>query len=108
MPPTKAASQVFRAVSVSAMERSTTLAASVAGGVLRISVQALPGVAAWVTTLAVWGPAPITPTIREVGTLFVALGINPNSFQAQSFLLKHKFIITYTICCFNNKTVYPF
>ena len=75
-------------------------------GVLRRAVRAMPGTATWVTAVAMWAVAP--PELSTMGTLFVALGINLSSFQAQSILLKHKFMITYAVCCFNNKIVYPF
>ena len=47
-----AAFQVFRAAAAKAMGHSTTLVTSVSGGVLRSSIQTLPGTATWVTTMA--------------------------------------------------------
>ena len=68
-----AAFQVFRAVTVATMERSTTLATTDSGGVLRSSIQAMPGAASCFTAMALLTGA---TAIRQMGCLFVALGIN--------------------------------
>ena len=65
--------QVFPAAAATNMERSPTLIPPVAGGVLRRTLQPVPGTAAWVTTLAMCTG---TTTIRKMGSLSVASGIN--------------------------------
>jgi len=68
-----AVSQVFRAVAVTTLAHSTPLATTVAGGVLRRAIRAVPGTASCFTSMAVsTGPA----TISGVGSLSVASGIN--------------------------------
>jgi len=81
MPPTKAASQVFRAVTVTSMDRSAALATAVNGGVLRSTILTMSGASACITTMAM---STGTTSIRGLGSLFVALGINLSSFQAHS------------------------
>jgi len=72
MAPTAAVSQVFRAVTVTSLDHSPTLATAVAGGVLRRAVLTLPGTAPCVTTLAMWTG---TTTVSDLGSLSVASGI---------------------------------
>ena len=86
MEQTKVVSQVFRAVTVTSMESSTTLATTLAGGVLRRTIQMLPGTATWISAVAFWAG---TAAIRGEGFLFVASGIEflrkvsaePNVFE---------------------------
>jgi len=68
-----AVSQVFRAVTVTAVVRSPTLATSVTGGVLRRAILPVPGTATWFTALAMFTG---TTTISTLGSLSVASGIN--------------------------------
>jgi len=74
MAPIVADFQVFQAVTVAAtMEHSTALARTVTGGVLLRAIHLVPGTAGCFTTEAVQTGA---PTIRRVGFLSVASGIN--------------------------------
>ena len=71
--PTRAAFQAFRAVSVTTIVHSTTLASTVTGGVLRGAIPTLPGAAYWYTAMVM---SPVSASIRRLGCLFVASGIN--------------------------------
>ena len=64
--------QVFRAITVTAMAHLAALATTVTGGVLRGSIQPVPGSATWVTPMAM--PTEST-TISQMGFLSVASGI---------------------------------
>ena len=69
---TVAALHVFQAVIATAVGRSAPLATAVAGGVLRRTVRALSGAAAWIAEVAMCTD---TAAISSMGSLSVASGI---------------------------------
>jgi len=81
-----AVSQGFRAVTVPAVVRSPPLAAADTGGVLRSTIQALPGPATCGTTMAL---CPGASTLREMGSLSVASGIKFTCLSADRFDYLH-------------------
>ena len=65
--------QVVRAASVATVVHSSMLATAATGGALQSTVLRSPGTATCTTPMAAYSG---TATVREMGSRFVALGIN--------------------------------